>query len=134
MCIRDRVSSEPYYTVLKTLDSNEEELGLVIPYTKSNKQSLNSYLVGTYVGGGNRLVLYKLISDTTLPGIQQMKDVYKRQCFYRTRNSNVICFIKKWYSRSSKYECCIKKNDFEKLAEKRNKEMILKLHYLCLIM
>lgn len=68
----EEVSSEPYYTVLKTLDSNEEELGLVIPYTKSNKQSLNSYLVGTYVGGGNRLVLYKLISDTTLPGIQQM--------------------------------------------------------------
>jgi len=44
----DKVFTEPYYTVLKTADSEKEELGLVLPYTKSNKQSLNSYLVGTY--------------------------------------------------------------------------------------
>ena len=66
------VTTEPYYTVLKTPDSDTEELGLVIPYTKANKQSLNSYLVGTYTNGENKLVLYKLISDTTLPGIQQL--------------------------------------------------------------
>ncbi|MCI8290966.1 MAG: COG1615 family transporter [Clostridia bacterium] len=63
-------STKPYYTYLKTKDS-DAKLGLVVPYTKSNKQSLNSYLVGTY-NGSNKLVLYKLISDTTLPGIQQL--------------------------------------------------------------
>ncbi len=65
-------STEPYYTVLKAANENGEKLGLVLPYTKSNKQSLNSYLVGTYNNGQNNLVLYKLISDTTLPGIQQL--------------------------------------------------------------
>ena len=45
---------------------------MTISYTKANKQSLNSYLVGTYKDGVNKLVLYKLISDTTLPGIQQL--------------------------------------------------------------
>lgn len=64
--------TKPYYTVLRTVDSDKQELGLVVPYTKLNKQSLNSYLVGTYSDGRNRLVLYKLISDTTLPGIQQL--------------------------------------------------------------
>lgn len=64
------IETKPYYTYLKTKDSNAG-LGLVIPYTKSNKQSLNSYLVGTY-DNKNKLVLYKLISDTTLPGIQQL--------------------------------------------------------------
>ena len=63
---------EPYYTALKTIESDSEELGLVLPYTKSNKQSLNSYLVGTYENGQNKLVLYKLISDTTLPDIKQL--------------------------------------------------------------
>ena len=62
---------KPYYTYLKT-ENSEPELGLTISYTKANKQSLNSYLVGTYKDGVNKLVLYKLISDTTLPGIQQL--------------------------------------------------------------
>ena len=68
----EKIAVEPYYTVLKTADSNKEELGLVLPYTKSNKQSLNSYLVGTYENGQNKLTLYKLISDTTLPDVQQL--------------------------------------------------------------
>lgn len=68
----NKISVEPYYTVLKTVDSSNEELGLVLPYTKANKQSLNSYLVGTYSGGKNKLIMYKLISDTTLPAIQQL--------------------------------------------------------------
>lgn len=69
---QNKISVEPYYTVLKTPDSKKEELGLVLPYTKSNKQSLNSYLVGTYVNGTNKLTMYKLISDTTLPDIRQL--------------------------------------------------------------
>lgn len=68
----NKVFVEPYYTVLKAPDSDFEELGLVLPYTKSNKQSLNSYLIGTYTGGTNKLTMYKLISDTTLPDIQQL--------------------------------------------------------------
>ena len=63
---------EPYYTVLRREDSEKEELGLVLPYTKINRQSLNSYLVGTYENGRNNLTLYKLISDTTLPDIEQL--------------------------------------------------------------
>lgn len=47
----NKISVEPYYTVLKTSDATSEELGLVLPYTKANKQSLNSYLVGTYSDG-----------------------------------------------------------------------------------
>lgn len=69
---QNRIPVEPYYTVLKTPDSKKEELGLVLPYTKSNKQSLNSYLVGTYANGTNKLTMYKLISDTTLPDIGQL--------------------------------------------------------------
>ena len=68
----DQIYVEPYYTILKTSDSKSEELGLVLPYTKSGKQSLNSYLVGTYRDGNNNLTIYKLISDTTLPDIQQL--------------------------------------------------------------
>lgn len=64
-------SVKPYYTYLKT-ENSDPELGLTISYTKANKQSLNSYLVGSYKNGSNKLVLYKLISDTTLPGIQQL--------------------------------------------------------------
>ncbi len=68
----EAVSTKPYYTVLKSSGATEQELGLVVPYTKLNKQSLNSYLVGKYSDGQNKLTLYKLISDTTLPGIQQL--------------------------------------------------------------
>lgn len=67
----NKESVKPYYTYLKTQDS-DPQLGLTISYTKANKQSLNSYLVGTYKDGSNKLVLYKFISDTTLPGIQQL--------------------------------------------------------------
>lgn len=67
----NKESVKPYYTYLKTQNS-DPELGLTISYTKANKQSLNSYLVGSYKNGSNKLVLYKLISDTTLPGIQQL--------------------------------------------------------------
>ena len=68
----EKSTVDPYYTVLRKEDSNKEELGLVLPYTKMNRQSLNSYLVGTYENGQNRLKLYKLISDTTLPDIEQL--------------------------------------------------------------
>ena len=37
----------PYYTMLKTIDSDKEQLGLVLPYTMYGKQSMTAYLVGT---------------------------------------------------------------------------------------
>ncbi len=61
-----------YETSLKAPNSANEDVGLVVSYTKQNKQSLKAYLVGTYEGGTNRLVLYKMMSDTTLPGIEQI--------------------------------------------------------------
>ena len=61
-----------YETALKAPNSSAEDIGLVLSYTKQNKQSLKAYLVGTYEGGVNRLVLYKMVSDTTLPGIEQI--------------------------------------------------------------
>lgn len=64
-------ASKPYYTYVKAKDA-ETELGLIVPYTKANRQSLKSYLVGSYSNGNNKLILYKLISDTTLPGIKQL--------------------------------------------------------------
>lgn len=38
---------KPYYTMLKTVDSDESNLGLVIAYNQYGKESLNAYLVGT---------------------------------------------------------------------------------------
>ena len=54
---------EPYYTMVKTIDSNKEELGLVLPYTLEGKQSLSSYLVGTVDENGNNLKVKKHTDD-----------------------------------------------------------------------
>ncbi|MBR3133287.1 MAG: UPF0182 family protein [Clostridia bacterium] len=66
----NRVNST--YTMLKTVDSKGEELGLVTSYNKLNKQSLNSYLVGRY-DNGNKLTIYKMSQDSNLPGIKQLQ-------------------------------------------------------------
>ncbi|MBR3152809.1 MAG: UPF0182 family protein [Clostridia bacterium] len=60
------------YTMLKTVDSKKEELGIVTSYNKLNKQSLNSYLVGRY-DNGNKLTIYKMSQDSNLPGIKQLQ-------------------------------------------------------------
>ena len=60
------------YTMMKTIDSDKNELGLVISYNKLNKKSLNSYLVGKY-DNGNKLTLYKLSADSNLPSIKQLQ-------------------------------------------------------------
>ena len=62
---------ESYYTVVKTIDSLENQLGLVIPYTPDEKQNIISYLVGTY-HGNNKLSLYKFKSDSNVLGIMQL--------------------------------------------------------------
>lgn len=62
---------ESYYTIVKTIDSLENQLGLVIPYTLDEKQNIISYLVGTY-DGNNKLSLYKFKSDSNVLGIMQL--------------------------------------------------------------
>ena len=62
---------EPYYTMLKT-NNSETEFGLVQIYTPSERQNIISYLVGTTDGGTNRLSLYKFSEDSNIVGPMQL--------------------------------------------------------------
>lgn len=64
---------EPYYTMVKTIDSDKNDLGLVIPYTQKKKQNIIAYLVGTY-DSENKLKLYKFNSDSNILGPMQLDD------------------------------------------------------------
>lgn len=62
-----------YYTLVKTVNSNSAELGLVIPYTISGKQNIISYLVGTNDEQNNRkLTLYKFKTENSILGTTQL--------------------------------------------------------------
>ena len=63
---------ESYYTMVKTVDSQKSELGLVIPYTPYEKQNITSYMVGTYEGGTPKLTIYKFASDSNILGPMQL--------------------------------------------------------------
>lgn len=64
---------EPYYTMLKTADSKESKLGLVVPYTQAGKQNIVSYLVGTYDSQDKaKLTLYKYKSGSNIMGPMQL--------------------------------------------------------------
>lgn len=63
---------EPYYTMVKTVDSNKNELGLVLPYTPQDKKNINAYLVGTTDGTQKTLKLYKFSSDSNILGTAQL--------------------------------------------------------------
>ena len=63
---------EPYYTQIKTVDSNNSTLGLVIPYTISDKQNIVSYLVGTCDGNNKKLTLYKFKTENAILGTTQL--------------------------------------------------------------
>ena len=63
---------ESYYTMVKTVDSDSEELGLVIPYTPLDKQNITSYLVGTTEGTNKTLTLYKFGADNNMIGATQL--------------------------------------------------------------
>lgn len=63
---------QSYYTMLKTVDSDEEKLGLVVPYTISGKQNITSYLVGTYENGNPSLKLYTFPDDSNVLGLLQL--------------------------------------------------------------
>lgn len=63
---------QPYYTMVKTVDSSEAELGLVLPYTPQDKKNINAYLVGTTDGTQKTLKLYKFSSDSNILGTAQL--------------------------------------------------------------
>lgn len=63
---------EPYYAMLKTIDSENTKLGLVLPYTPNGKQNLISYLVGSYENGEPKLKLYKYQADSNIAGPMQI--------------------------------------------------------------
>ncbi len=63
---------EPYYTMVKTKDSDKEEVGLVIPYTPYEKQNIIAYMVGTY-NGENTLTLYKYAANSNVLGPMQLE-------------------------------------------------------------
>lgn len=63
---------EPYYTMVKTIDSKEGKLGLVLPFTPNEKQNITSYMVGTYDGGKPKLTIYKFASDSNILGPMQL--------------------------------------------------------------
>lgn len=63
----------PYYTMVKTLDNNNPQLGLVVPYTVEEKQNIISYLVGTYDENNNKkLTLYKFKTENAILGTTQL--------------------------------------------------------------
>ena len=65
---------KPYYTMLKTIDNNKPELGLVITYNKYEKQNISAYLVGTIREGKPVLSLYKFNSESNVVGIMQLNN------------------------------------------------------------
>ena len=65
---------KPYYTMVKTIDDSNHNLGLVITYNKYNKQNITAYLVGTYESGEPKLSLYKFKSDSNVAGIVQLNN------------------------------------------------------------
>lgn len=69
---------EPYYTMVKTKNSKESELGLVIAYNQYGKESLNAYLVGTIENGKNKLSLYKFSGDSTVMGPMQLDSLIEQ--------------------------------------------------------
>ena len=63
---------EPYYTMVKTIDSQQSKLGLVLPYTPTGKQNIISYMVGTYENGTPKITIYKYESDSNILGPMQL--------------------------------------------------------------
>ena len=63
---------QPYYTMVKTIDSQNNQLGLVLPFTPNEKQNIISYMVGTYEDGKPKLKLYKFASDSNILGAMQL--------------------------------------------------------------
>lgn len=67
------VEFEPYYTLVKNQNSNNAEIGLILPYTQSNKQNIRAYLIGTTEGTDyQKLTLYKYPENSNVLGPIQL--------------------------------------------------------------
>lgn len=69
---------KPYYTAVKTRNSDESTLGLVIVYNQYEKESLNAYLVGTVENGKNKLSLYKFTGEGNVMGPMQLNSLIEQ--------------------------------------------------------
>lgn len=89
---------KPYYTVLKTVDKKETEFGLVVTFNKEKKQSIISYLVGTYRDGKPALGLYKFNSNSNVAGIAGLNSQIEQDATIsaelETLNSSGVKLIK----------------------------------------
>lgn len=63
---------QPYYTMLKSPDSDVYKFGLVQMYTQNGKSNITSYLVGTCNGTENSLKIYKYPTDSNILGPIQL--------------------------------------------------------------
>ena len=66
---------EAYYTMLKTKNVEQGELGLVLPYTLYGKQNIISYLIGTTDGINSKLTIYKFSQDENILGPLQLNNL-----------------------------------------------------------
>lgn len=64
---------ESYYTMVKPAGTENETLGLVIPFTPYGKQNMISYMVGTYENGEAKLTVYEFPSDSNVLGPMQIE-------------------------------------------------------------
>ena len=64
---------ESYYTMVKPSGTENETLGLVIPFTPYGKQNMISYMVGTYENGEAKLTLYEFPTDSNVLGPMQIE-------------------------------------------------------------
>lgn len=79
---------DSYYTMLKTIDSNSEKLGLVQMYTKDGKSNIISYLVGECDGINTKLSIYKFSADINLLGPTQLdKQIEQDETISKQLNS-----------------------------------------------
>lgn len=62
----------PYYTMLKTKDSQRASLGLVVTFNRQTKQNITAYLIGSYENGTPKLSLYKFDSESNVASIVQL--------------------------------------------------------------
>lgn len=89
---------KPYYTMLKTVDQKEAELGLVVTFNKEKKQSIISYLVGAYRDGKPVLALYKFNSNSNVAGIAGLNNQIEQDATIsaelETLNSSGVRLIK----------------------------------------
>lgn len=82
------VTLDSYYTMLKTIDSENEKLGLVQMYTKDRKSNIISYLVGECNGIDTKLSIYKFSADTNLLGPTQLdKQIEQDETISKQLNS-----------------------------------------------